>query len=95
MLLIEGGPYPGSKNVSGALLNRAIYLRLSSALAMEQSEEWLTGHGYLNMQALQEAKHETTDVLLRAPVQVCALKQSPRSRLCSVMKELKIHTNLR
>jgi transposase-like protein len=50
--------------------NRASCLRLSSALAMEQSEEWLTGHRYLNMQALEEAKPETTDVLLRAPVGV-------------------------
>jgi hypothetical protein len=37
---------------------------------MEQSEEWLTGHRYLNLQALEEAKPETTDVLLRAPVGV-------------------------
>jgi len=56
--------------------NRASCLRLSSALAMEQSEEWLTGHRYLNMQALEEAKPETTDVLLRAPVQVALLSNA-------------------
>ena len=35
--------------------NRASCLRLSSALAMEQSEEWLTGHRYLDMRVLEEA----------------------------------------
>jgi transposase-like protein len=34
--------------------NRASCLRLSSALAMEQSEDWLTGHRYLNMKVLEE-----------------------------------------
>lgn len=38
--------------------NRASCLRLSTALVMEQSEEWLTGHRYLNMQVLEEEPEE-------------------------------------
>lgn len=38
--------------------NRASCLRLSTALVMEQSEEWLTGHRYLNMQMLEEEPEE-------------------------------------
>jgi transposase-like protein len=34
--------------------NRASCLRLVSALAIEQSEEWLTGRRYLDMQELEE-----------------------------------------
>ncbi|TAN35172.1 IS256 family transposase [Patescibacteria group bacterium] len=34
--------------------NRASCLRLMSALALEQSEEWLTGHRYLQMTVLEE-----------------------------------------
>lgn len=34
--------------------NRASCLRLTTALAMEQSEEWLTGHKYLDMSVLDE-----------------------------------------
>jgi transposase-like protein len=34
--------------------NRASCLRLTTALAMEQSEEWLTGHRYLDMCAFEE-----------------------------------------
>jgi transposase-like protein len=34
--------------------NRASCLRLTTALAMEQSEDWLTGHRYLNMEALEK-----------------------------------------
>jgi transposase-like protein len=34
--------------------NRASCLRLTSALAMEQSEDWLTGHRYLNMHLLED-----------------------------------------
>jgi transposase-like protein len=34
--------------------NRASCLRLTSALAMEQSEDWLTGHPYLNMNSLED-----------------------------------------
>ncbi|MFQ5814625.1 MAG: IS256 family transposase [Anaerolineae bacterium] len=38
--------------------NRASCLRLVSALAMEQSEEWLTGHRYLDMSLLEDARKE-------------------------------------
>lgn len=34
--------------------NRASCLRLDTALAMEQSEEWLTGHRNLDMQVLDD-----------------------------------------
>jgi putative transposase len=34
--------------------NRASCLRLTTALAMEQSEDWLTNHRYLNMQVSEE-----------------------------------------
>jgi len=34
--------------------NRASCLRLATALAMEQTEEWLTGHRYLDMQVLED-----------------------------------------
>lgn len=34
--------------------NRASCLRLTTALALEQSEDWLTGHRYLNMEVLEE-----------------------------------------
>lgn len=34
--------------------NRSSCLRLTSALAMEQSEEWLTGHRYVRMDVLEE-----------------------------------------
>ena len=34
--------------------NRASCLRLTSALAMEQSEDWLTGHRYLIMHLLED-----------------------------------------
>ena len=40
--------------------NRASCLRLSTALAMEQSEDWLTGHRYLDMQVLQDVLEATT-----------------------------------
>ncbi len=33
--------------------NRASCLRLTTALAMEQSEDWLTDHRYLNMECLE------------------------------------------
>ena len=39
--------------------NRESCLRLVSALAMEQSEEWLTGRGYLDMSVLGEEPEET------------------------------------
>lgn len=38
--------------------NRASYLRLASALAMEQSEEWITGHRYLDMSVCEDEEHE-------------------------------------
>ncbi len=38
--------------------NRASCLRLVSALAIEQSEEWLTGRRYLDMQELEEYRRE-------------------------------------
>ena len=40
--------------------NRASCLRLDTALAMEQSEEWLTGHRYLDMQVLDDVPELTT-----------------------------------
>ena len=42
-------------------------LRLVSALAVEQSEEWLTGRRYLDMQELEQHRHqerETEEVAL-------------------------------
>jgi putative transposase len=33
-------------------------LRLVTALAVEQSEEWVTGRRYLDMRDLQEQRHE-------------------------------------
>jgi putative transposase len=47
--------------------NRKSCLRLVSALAVEQSEEWLTGRRYLDMQELEEYRHqerETEEVAL-------------------------------
>ena len=38
--------------------NRGSCLRLVSALAVEQSEEWLTGRRYLNMGELAERRYE-------------------------------------
>jgi transposase-like protein len=38
--------------------NRSSCLRLCSALAMEQSEDWLTGHRYLDMEMLEEDQSE-------------------------------------
>jgi transposase-like protein len=38
--------------------NRASCLRLVSALAIEQSEEWLTGRRYLDMRELEEYRHQ-------------------------------------
>jgi len=40
--------------VVGIFPNRRSCLRLVTALAMEQSEEWLTGHRYLDMRILEE-----------------------------------------
>ncbi len=49
--------------------NRASCLRLSSAMAMEQSEEWLTGHRYLDMCVLEEDQSERVDLLMAEPVE--------------------------
>lgn len=49
--------------------NRASCLRLSSALAMEQSEEWLTGHRYLDMRGLEEEQPETADLPMAASIE--------------------------
>ena len=38
--------------------NRGACLRLVTALAVEQSEEWLTGRRYLDMQELEDHRHE-------------------------------------
>ena len=38
--------------------NREACLRLVSALAVEQSEEWVTGRRYLNMGELEEHRQE-------------------------------------
>jgi putative transposase len=38
--------------------NRGACLRLVRALAVEQSEEWLTGRRYLEMQELEDHRHE-------------------------------------
>jgi putative transposase len=48
--------------------NRQACLRLVTALAVEQSEEWLTGRRYLGMQVLREHRRsvvrETDGVIL-------------------------------
>jgi transposase-like protein len=49
--------------------NRASCLRLSSALAMEQSEDWLTGHRYLDMRPLEEDQPEPAHLPVRAPAE--------------------------
>jgi putative transposase len=46
--------------------NRASCLRLSSALAMEQSEDWLTGHRYLDMGVLEE---EPIEIIAQLPTE--------------------------
>ena len=38
--------------------NRGACLRLVRALAVEQSEEWLTGRRYLDMRELKEQRHQ-------------------------------------
>lgn len=48
--------------------NRESCLRLASALAMEQSEEWLTGHRYLTMTPLEEEPREEERGRLRVYV---------------------------
>jgi transposase-like protein len=41
--------------------NRKACLRLVTALAVEQSEEWLTGRRYLNMEELEERQDRTKE----------------------------------
>jgi putative transposase len=43
--------------------NPASCLRLASAMAMEQSEEWLTGHRYLDMEVLEEEAVDVTETM--------------------------------
>ena len=38
--------------------NRASCLRLVTALAIEQSEEWITGRRYLDMTELEQYRHQ-------------------------------------
>jgi transposase-like protein len=49
--------------------NRASCLRLMTALAMEQSEDWVTNHRYLNMQVLEDepfAIHSEVSIPMQA-----------------------------
>jgi transposase-like protein len=41
--------------------NSEACLRLVSALAVEQSEEWVTGRRYLDMSELEEQRHAKGD----------------------------------
>jgi transposase-like protein len=41
--------------------NRMSCLRLCTALSMEQSEEWITGHRYLDMEVLEEEQPELVE----------------------------------
>ncbi len=47
--------------------NRASCLRLVTALAVEQSEEWVTGRRYLNMEELEERflEHDDREVAMK------------------------------
>ena len=72
--------------------NRTSCLRLINALAMEQSEEWLTGHRYLHMQGLELTQSEIAPFHYASAS--CTLKRSHGSRHQSVMEEIKVHTNL-
>lgn len=42
--------------------NRMSCLRLCTALSMEQSEEWITGHRYLDMEVLEEEQPELVEL---------------------------------
>jgi len=48
--------------------NRKSCLRLVSALALEQSEEWLTGHRYLEMGLLEEEPEEVEEAAVEVVV---------------------------
>lgn len=50
--------------------NRASCLRLVSALAVEQSEEWITGRRYLDMSELEEHRSQK-----RHPQEVASMEQ--------------------
>lgn len=42
--------------------NRMSCLHLCTALSMEQSEEWITGHRYLDMEVLEEEQPELIEL---------------------------------
>ena len=48
--------------------NRESCLRLCSALSMEQSEEWITGHVYLDMRVLEDDQPEPIELLKQEAV---------------------------
>jgi len=50
--------------------NRASCLRLCTALSMEQSEEWITGHRYLDMSMLEEEQPEMIELTKHEAVAV-------------------------
>ena len=52
--------------------NRGGCLRLSSALAMEQSEEWLTGHRHPDMHVPGQELPETADLPMPEPIEATA-----------------------
>ena len=54
-------------NVVRIFPNRVSCLRLISALAMEQSEEWITGRRYLKMDALEEKEGPIQQLELMFP----------------------------
>ena len=61
--------------------NRASCLRLTTALAMEQSEDWLTNHRYLNMQDSEEDLLAVqSNVLISASALLCKGQ-------CPILKE--------
>jgi hypothetical protein len=59
--------------------NREACLRLVTALAVEQSEEWLTGRRYLNMEDLRE--HRQLGGRLRAHSRLCLPRRERRRTL--------------
>lgn len=48
--------------------NRESCLRLCSVLAVEQSEEWITGHRYLDMEVLEEEQPEPVELPIKEAV---------------------------
>ncbi len=68
--LVRISPAPATDRRCGAgVPNRASCLRLSSGLAMEQSEDWLTGHRYLDMQPLEDHQPETASLVVPVPIE--------------------------